>query len=66
MYHKNFQYLPRTESIEVAGQTIGGLDTQNSPSFECFFAVFSCTAHELMVPAKPPNTHPRPHLIEVG
>ena len=28
-----------------------------------FFAVFSGTAHELMVPAKPPNTHPRPHLM---
>ena len=28
-----------------------------------FFAVSSGTAHELMVPAKPPNTHPRPHLM---
>ena len=27
-----------------------------------FFAVFSVTAHELMVPIKPSNTHPRPYL----
>ena len=32
--------------------------------FEYFFAVFSGAAHELMVPAKPRNTHPRPHLIQ--
>ena len=57
MYHKNFQHLPWTESIEVAGPTIGGPDTQKS-SFSVFFAVFSGTAHELMVPAQPPNTHP--------
>ena len=29
-----------------------------------FFVVFSGTSHELMVPAKPPNTHPRPYLIQ--
>ena len=29
-----------------------------------FFAVFSGTANELMVPAFPPNTHPRPHLMQ--
>ena len=32
--------------------------------FRVLFAVFSETAHELMVPAKPPNTHPRPHLMQ--
>ena len=37
-------------------------DTQKS-LFRAFFAVFSETAHELMVPVKPPNTHPRPHLM---
>ena len=38
--------------------------TQKSPFFKCFFlAVFSVTAHELMVPAEPSNTHPRPHLM---
>ena len=31
--------------------------------FSSVFAVFSGTAHELMVPAKLPNTHPRPHLM---
>ena len=31
--------------------------------FGCF-TVFSGTAHELKVPAKPPNTHPRPHLMQ--
>ena len=32
--------------------------------FVCFFAVFSGTAHELMVPAWPSNTHPIPHLMQ--
>ena len=32
--------------------------------FRVFFAVFSCTGHELMVPAKPRNTYSRPHLIQ--
>ena len=31
--------------------------------FGCF-TVFSGTAHELKVPAKPPNTHSRPHLMQ--
>ena len=31
--------------------------------FQVFFAVFSGTANEVMVPAKPRNTHPRPHLM---
>ena len=30
--------------------------------FRVFFAVFSGTAHEIMVPAKPLNTHPSPYL----
>ena len=29
-----------------------------------FFAVFSGTAHELMVRAYPPNTHLRPHVMQ--
>ena len=32
--------------------------------FSNVFAVFSGTAHELMVPTKAPNTHPRPHLMQ--
>ena len=32
--------------------------------FSSFFCVFSGTAPELMVPAKPPNTHPKPHLMQ--
>ena len=32
--------------------------------FRVFCAVFSGTAHELMVPAYAPNTHPRPHRIQ--
>ena len=40
-----------------------GFDTQKSP-FSSDFAVSSGTTHELMVPAKPPNTHPRPHLMQ--
>ena len=32
--------------------------------FRLLFAVFSGTAHELMVPAKPRNTHPRAHLMK--
>ena len=32
--------------------------------FRVFFAVFFGTAHELMVPAKLPNTHPRPYLMQ--
>ena len=64
MYHKNFQHFPRTESIEVTGPTICGLDTQKSHFFGVFFAVFSGTAHELMVPAQPPNTHPSPRLMQ--
>ena len=29
-----------------------------------FFKVLSETAHELMVIRKPPNAHPRPHLMQ--
>ena len=32
--------------------------------FYVFFAVFSGTAHELMVHAKPPNSHPSPYLMQ--
>ena len=63
MYHKNVKHLPWLESIEVARTTICGFGTQISPFFECFFAFFSGTAHELMVPTEPLNTHPRSHLI---
>ena len=63
MYHKNFKRLPWLESKEVARATICGFDSQKSPFFRIFFAVFSGTAHEPMVPAKPPNTHPRPHVM---
>ena len=63
MYHKNFKHLPWVESKEVARPTICGFDTQKSHSFRVYFAVFSGTAHELVMPAKPPNTHPRPHLM---
>ena len=31
--------------------------------FRVFIAVSSGTAHELMLTAKPPNTHSRPHLM---
>ena len=63
MYHKNFKHMPWLKSIEVARPTISGFHTQNWPFSGVFFAVFSGTAHELMVPANPPNTHPRPHLM---
>ena len=63
MYHKNFKHLPWLESIELARQTICGFGTQKSLFFECFFKVSSGTAHGLMVPAKPHNTHPRPLLM---
>ena len=63
MYHKNLKHLPWVESIEVARPTICGFDTLKITFFRVFFAVFSGTAHELMVPVKPPYTHPRPHLI---
>ena len=32
--------------------------------FGNYFAGFSGTARELLVPAQPPNTHPRPHLLQ--
>ena len=54
IHYKNFKRLPGVESIEVARPTICGFGTQTSPLFGYFFAVFSGTAHELMVPAKPP------------
>ena len=57
MYHKNFKHLPWVESKKVARPTICGFDTEKSHFFGCFFAVFSVTAHEVMVPAKSPNTH---------
>ena len=63
IYQNNFKHLPWVENKEVARPTICGFDTQKSPFFGCFFAVFSGTAHELVVPAKPPNTHPRPHQM---
>ena len=62
MYDKNFEHLPWVESKEVARPTICGFHTQKI-TFSGVFAVFSGTAHELMVPAKLPNTHPRPHLM---
>ena len=60
IYHKNFKHLPWLKSIEVARPTICGFIPKNS----FFFAVCSGTAQELMVPTKPPNTHPRPHLMQ--
>ena len=63
LYHKNFKHLPWVESKEVARPIICGFDTQKSHFVRVFFAVFSGTAHELMVPAKRPNAHPRPHLM---
>ena len=63
MYHKNFKHLPRLESIEVARPTICGFGTKKITFFRVFFAVFSVTAHELLVAAKPPNINPRPHLM---
>ena len=62
MYYKNLKHLPWVESIEVARPTICGFDTQK-PLFSGVFAVFSGTAHELIVPAKPPKTHPSSHLM---
>ena len=47
----NLKHLPLTESIEVAGLKMGGLDTQKPPILGYFFAVLSGTAHELMVSA---------------
>ena len=64
MYHKNFKYLPWVESIEVARPTICGFDSQKALFSRVFFAVFSGTAHELMVSSKLPVTHPRPHLMQ--
>ena len=63
MYHKNFIYLSWVESKEVARPTICGFHIQKSHFSGVFFAVYSGTAHEIMVPATPPNTHPRPHLM---
>ena len=64
MYQKNFKHLSWLESIEVARPKIYGFDNQKSPFSEFFFSVFSSTAHELKGPAKPPNTHPRSHLMQ--
>ena len=61
MYQKTFKNFPGIESIEVV-RRICGFDNQKS-RFSDVFAVLSGTAHELMVPAKPPKTHPRPHLM---
>ena len=63
MYHKNFKHLPWTESIEVAGPIIGVFIPKNH-LFRVFFVVFWGTAHELMVPAEPPITHLRPHVMQ--
>ena len=54
--------MPWLESIKVARPTICRFGTQKS-LFSSVFAIFSRTVHELMVPAKQPNTHPRPHLM---
>ena len=48
MYHKNFKHPPWVESIEVARPTICGF-LRNRPWTND--------------PVKPPNTHPRPHLM---
>ena len=47
----------------MARPTICGFGTQKPTFSSVFFSVLSGTAHELMVPAKPRNTHPRPHLM---
>ena len=64
MYNENFKYLTWLDSTEVARPKICGFGTQKSPFFRVFFAVFSGSAHELMVPAKPRNALPRPHLMQ--
>ena len=51
MYKNPLEHFPWIESIEVVRRKICGFDTQKSHFFRCFFAVFSVTAHELMVPA---------------
>ena len=62
MYHKNFKHLQWIESIEVARPTICGFDTQKITFFRVFLR-FSEEAHELIVPAKPPNTYHRPRTM---
>ena len=63
MYHKNFKHLQWVESKEVARPTICGFDTQKITFSRMFFCGFLRNPHELMVPAKPPNTHLRLHLM---
>ena len=64
MYHKNFKHLPWIESIEVAKPTIFLFWYPKITFFRVFFAVFSGTANEVMIPAWPPNTHPSPLLMQ--
>ena len=63
MYHTNFKHLPWVERKEVARPTVCVFWYPKITFFRVFFAVFSGTALKLMVPAKPPNTHPWPHLM---
>ena len=63
MYHKGFKHLSSLDSIEVAKPKIVVLIPKNH-IFLVFFAVFSGTARELRVPTMPPNTRPRPHLMQ--
>ena len=44
--------------------TICGFGTQKNHIFSSFLTVFLGTVHDLMVPAKPRNTHPRLHLMQ--
>ena len=59
MYHKNFEDMPWIESIEVVRFWYPKITL-----FGCYFVVFSGTALELMVLAKPSNTHPWSHLMQ--
>ena len=64
MYLENFKYVAWSESIEVARPTICGFGTQKAPLFECFLRFSQVPSMNLMVHAKPHNTHPRLHLIQ--
>ena len=62
---QTFQTSSFTDSTEVAGPTILVVLIPKNHLFRVFFFFdYSGTAHELMVLAKPPNTHPRPHLMQ--
>ena len=63
MCQKSFETRNEQKVQKWPGRQLVVLIPKNYP-FRVFFAIFSGTANELVVLGQPPNTLPRPHLMQ--